>query len=151
MADLRADSRGVSFVVEKALAIGVAVLYIGVVTGVLLGGVVPEYRAATGDELGERVLATAATDIEGAVPAADGAVNHTSTIDLPDAIEDESYELHLRGRRLVLVHPDPAIAAETRLSLPPSVTVENGTWESTDSLDVRVQGSATNRTLRFDQ
>lgn len=151
MAEFWRDDRGVSYVVEKTVAIGIAVLYIGAVTGVLLGGVVPEYRTAAGDELGDRVLATAADGIESSAPAASGEVNRTVRIELPETIRDEEYELVLDGRRLVLDHPAAGIGAETRLALPASITVENGTWTSDDVLEVRVSGPATNRTLQFDQ
>lgn len=150
MADLRGDDRAISYVVEKTLAIGVAVLYIGVVTGVLLGGVVPEYRTAAGDELGERVLATAAGGVEASVPTASGDVNRTTRIELPETIRGEEYELALVGHQLRLRHPDSGISGEIRLSLADSITVANGTWTSGDALELRVVGPATNRTLRFD-
>lgn len=151
MADLRGDDRAVSYVVEKVLAIGVAVLYVGVVSGVLLGGVVPDYRTAAGDELGDRVLATAAGGIEDSVPAASGEVNRTTRLELPETIRDEEYELVLAGRKLLLRHPAKGVGGEVRLSLPPSVVVENGTWTSGDVLEVRVSGPATNRTLQFER
>lgn len=151
MAKLRTDERAISYVVEKTVAIGIAVLYVGVVTGALLGGVVPEYRAAAGDELGDRVLATAASDVESAAQAASGDVNRTATVELPETIRGEQYRLVLSGRRLVLVHPAEGIGAETHLSLPGSVTVANSTWTSGEPLAIRLTGPEPNRTLRFDQ
>jgi len=144
---LRSDDRGVSPVVGKTLAAGIAVLYVAGVTGLLLGGVVPGYQAAAGDEVGERVLATAAGTAENAVPAVDGSVESETTAALPATIRDSSYRLVLSNRTLELDHPEESIGAETRLSLPEGVSVENGTWQSGTELVVRVEGPATNRTL----
>lgn len=141
------DNRGVSPVVGKLLAIGIAVLYIAGTTGILLGGVVPDYRATTGSELGERVLATAAGEIEQSIPATDGRSDVHLTRDLPRTIAGDRYRLVVRNRTLTLDHPDDAVDARTRLSLPPSLTVLNDTWESGDPLVVHVRGRPDNRTL----
>jgi len=150
MIEFRRDDRAISYVVEKTTAIGLAVLYIGAVTGVLLGGVVPDYRTAAGDELGERTLAAAASGIEDSVPAASGTVNRTTSVELPETIRNEAYELALVGRRLVLRHPAAGVGGEVALSLPPSVTVENGTWTSGGDLEISVTGATGNRTVQID-
>ena len=66
--ELAGDERALSPVVGKTLELGIVVLFVGLLTTVLLAGVVPDYRTATGKELGERVLTTAAQEIEHAVP-----------------------------------------------------------------------------------
>ena len=141
------DNRGVSPVVGKLLASGLAVLYIASVAGLLVGGLVPDYRATTGEEVGERVLATAADRVEQAQPATDGTATTRVEVDLPATIRDEQYRLEFRNRTLHLVHPDDGLDARTRLALPPNLTVTNGTWHSGDRLVVRVRGPSSNRTL----
>lgn len=141
------DNRAVSPVVGKLLAAGIAVVYIASATGVLLGGVVPEYRAAAGSELGDRVLATAAGDIERSLPDTDGWIDVQTRLDLPRTIEGETYTLVVANRTLRLSHPDERLSARTRLSLPPTVRVANGTWQSDDTLLVDVTGTRSNRTL----
>lgn len=145
------DNRAVSPVVGKLLAAGITVLYIASVSGLLLGGVVPDYRAATGSELGERVLATAAGDIERSFP--DTASNATVRVtrELPRTIAGERYRIRIENGTLRLDHPDAAIAARTRLALPPDVTVQRRTWESGDTLAIRVSGPGTNRSLSLSE
>ena len=144
------DNRGTTPVVGKLLASGLAVLYIASVTGLLVGGLVPDYRATTGEELSERVLATAAEHVEQARPATDGRATTRVEVDLPATIRDQQYELELRNRTLYLDHPDNGLDARTRLALPPNATVTNGTWQSGDRLVVRVQGPPSNRTLSLE-
>jgi hypothetical protein len=141
------DSRGVSPVVGKLLVAGLTVLYVTSVAGVFVGGLVPEYRTATGEELGERVLATAAGQVETAQPATDETVDSRSRTDLPATIRDAQYDIRYSNGTLVLDHPDDALDARTPLSLPPSVTVRNGTWHSGGAFVVRVTGPPSNRTL----
>lgn len=141
------DNRAVSPVVGKLLAAGIAVLYIASATGLLLGGVVPDYRAATGGELGERVLATAAGELERAIPATHGNVTVRVTRELPTTIAGQRYRLAVRNGTLRLDHPNDGLDARTRLSLPPTVTVVDDTWESGDPLAIHVRGPASNRTL----
>lgn len=150
MADrLREDTRGVSAVVGKALAAGVALLYVAGMTGLLFGGVIPGYETTAGDELADRVLATAAGTVETAVPRADGTATARAAVDLPATIRDTSYRLELTGRTLALSHPDPGIGGQIRLSLPSNVTVEDATWHSGELFVVRVSGPAADRQLRI--
>jgi hypothetical protein len=142
------DSRAVTPVVGKLLAAGLAVLYIASLTGLLLGGVVPEYRVAAGEELGERVLATAAGHVEAAVPDSGATVDVRVRADLPASIRGEQYRLLVRDRTLVLDHPVDALDARAPLALPTGVTPE-GHWTSGDPLLVSVAGPAGNRTLRL--
>lgn len=147
---LRRDERGMTPVVGKTLAIGIVLLYIGGMTTLLYGSVVPGYQAATGEELADRTLATAADEIEGSVPEATGEVNRTRRISLPDRIRDERYRLELSGERLRLEHPDREHSPESILSVPPDTTVADSSWKSGSKLEIRVTGPAANRTLRID-
>ena len=142
-----ADERAMTPVVGKTLAIGIVILYIGGMTTILFGGVVSEYRTTAGAEVGDRVLATAGGSIEQSVPAANGTVAVNRTLDLPPTIRERSYELELVGGRLRLHHPNPAIGGDLSLSLPPTVTVQNGTWQSGSKLNIRVHGPRESRTL----
>ena len=141
------DNRAVSPVVGKLLATGIAVLYVASATGLLLGGVVPDYRATAGSELGERVLATAAGELERSVPAADGRSDVRLTRELPRTIAGDRYRLVLANRTLALEHPDDGVDARARLSLPTGIRVPNATWESGDPLTIHVRGTPGNRTL----
>jgi hypothetical protein len=141
------DNRAVSPVVGKLLAAGIVVLYVASVTGLLLGGVVPDYRTATGSELSERVLATVASDVEQSVPATDGNATVRRTRSLPRTIAGERYRLTVSNRTLRLDHPDDRIDAEARLSIPTAVTVDGDTWESGDQLVIRVYGAVSDRHL----
>lgn len=152
MGDLRSATRGVTPVVSKTLAIGLTVLYIAGMTTVLLGGIVPEYETRAGAEMSERVLATAAGEIERAPPTVEGNVETRTTVSLPETIASSGYRLVLSNGtdRLVLDHPEPAIETETRLSLPPDVTLQNGTV-SGGTLVVTVSGPPNDRTLTIEE
>ena len=145
------DDRGLSPVVGKTLAAGLALLYIAGMTATLLGGPVPAGRTAAGGELGERVLTSAATGVESAVPTTDARVESRTAVTLPPTIRNAGYTLELAGGRLVLDHPVDALDRETRVALPPGVAVADGTWESTDRLVVRVVGPPGNRTLSLEE
>jgi hypothetical protein len=147
VADLRRDDRAVAPVVEKVLGTGVALLYIASLMSLLLGGVVPGYQTATGEELGERTLATAAGSIEETTPRVDGHAEATTTVDLPATIDGAAYRLVLENGTLRLDHPDAAIAAERPLALPSNVTTAESAWASGDELVIRVEGPPDNRTL----
>lgn len=143
------DNRAVSPVVGKGLAAGLAVLYVAGMLGLLVGGIVPDYRTTTSEELGERVLATAAANVERAQPATEGNASVRARTALPATIRDRQYRLLVRNRTLVLDHPAEGVEARTRLALPSNVTVSDGTWHSGDGLVVVVTGPPTNRTLEL--
>ena len=143
------DSRAVAPVVGKLLAAGLAVLYIAGTTSLLLGGVVPEYRTAAGDELSERVLADAAAHVERAVPEAGADVDVRLRTDLPPTIHNAGYALVLQNGTLVLDHPDDEIGARTSLSLPPGTRAVDTKWESGEAFVVRVSGDGANRTVEL--
>lgn len=147
---LGTDERATTPVVSKTLAIGIALLYVGGVSTLLFGSVVPAYQTAAGEELAERTLAAAAGEIEQSVPETDGRAERTRSISLPDRIHGDHYILELSGTRLILEHPDREIGAGTHLPLPPDVTVEEGSWRSGDDLRIRVTGPPDNRTLQID-
>ncbi len=143
------DNRAVAPVVGKLLATAVAVLYIAGTTSLLLGGVVPEYRTAAGEELSERTLAEAAATVERAASAPEStAVAHVRA-DLPPTIRGESYRLLLRNGALVLDHHDPALDTRTELYLPSRVDTVEGNWKSGDTLVVRASGPEANRTVEL--
>jgi hypothetical protein len=138
-------------VVGKLLAAVIAVLYVAGTTTLLLGGVVPEYRTAAGEELSGRVLADAAGSVERAVPDSDAAVDGRLRTDLPATIRDAGYALALQNGTLALDHPENRLDARTNLSLPPSVHTVDSRWESGEVLVVRVSGDGTNRTVALEE
>lgn len=124
------DDRALSPVVGKALEASIVVLFVGLLTTTLFGGVVPTYRAAAGQELAERTVAGAADRVEASVPPAARDVAVTRRADLPATIAGADYRVRVDGRRLVLEHPNPDVDASTRLSLPDRVAAVRGGWES---------------------
>lgn len=150
MAD-RLNQRAMTPVVSKTLVIGIALLYIGGMTTLLFGGVVPDYQRAAGEELAERTAATAAGEIENTVIDVNGTVERTRIVELPRRIDDEQYDLKLRGRVLVLDHPDSDIEVEIHLSVPPELTVVESSWRSGNDLEIRVAGEVDNRTIEIQQ
>jgi hypothetical protein len=143
------DNRAAAPVVGKLLAAGLAVLYIAGMMGLMLGGVVPEYRTAAGEELSERVLADAAAHVERAVPDSEAEVDVRLRTDLPPTIRDAGYTLVLRNGTLVLDHPDDELDARTDLSLPPDARAVDSRWDSGEELVVRVSGNGANRTVEL--
>jgi hypothetical protein len=151
VAEFWRDDRAVSSVVEKLLGAGIAVLYIGGMMGLLLGGVVPGYQAAAGEQLGERTLATAAGEIEQTIPQVAGDVNATTTVDLPDEIRGASYRLMLANGTLRLAHPDGTIRDERRLALPAGTQTRQSTWTSGETLVIQVTGETDSRTVTLEE
>jgi hypothetical protein len=135
---LTGDARGVTPAVGKTLEIGLVVLYVALVTTVLLAGVVPEYRAAAGAEVGDRVLVAASQDVERAVPPDGTDTTVERTVQLPATIAGTGYRIRADGRRLVLEHPDAAVGGAVRLVLGARVDRVTGTWESGAETIVRV-------------
>ncbi|MFB6107601.1 MAG: hypothetical protein ABEJ82_02020 [Haloplanus sp.] len=130
-------------VVGKALEVALAVLFVGLVTTLLYGGVVPAYGTAAGDAVAERTVALAAERTQQAVPAVGRRVNATARVDLPTTIAGAAYEVRVENRTLVLDHPDPEIGARAQLALPGTVETVDGRWRSGDDAVVRVRGNAT--------
>lgn len=124
------DERGVTTAVGKLLEVGIVVLYITALTATLYGNVLPDYRSATADELGERVLAKAAYEVEDAVPSRGRAVAVRSRVALPETIRSDPYRIRATGRSLVLDHPHPAVDGRVTLVLPADVVRVAGEWRS---------------------
>lgn len=133
------NERALSPVVGKALEAALVVLYLGMLTTALYGGVVPEYRTATGTELADRVLAENAQRVQQAVPPNATVVDARRRVDLPRTIAGESYEIRAGGWALVLDHPDPRIGGRARLALPEAVVRVGGAWHSRQAAIVRVR------------
>ncbi|MFC7204505.1 hypothetical protein ACFQJC_13340 [Haloferax namakaokahaiae] len=148
----RGDSRAVVPVVGKALEAAIAVLFIGLLTTVLFAGVVPDHRAAVGDELADRTVATAADQIEvtASVPPAAVDVDHRARIDVPRSIQRDPYRLryvengtlgtgtNATGPVVVLDHPADRLERRIPLSLPESV---NASGECNSASDCFVRAS----------
>jgi hypothetical protein len=134
--------RGVSPVVGKLLEIGVVLLFATTLTVALSGGVVPDARSAAGEELADRVLASAATSVVETVPAAGQNASVTRRLALPDSIAGEPYRLRTAGRTLVLEHPVDRLSARHRLALPSRVVAVRGSVASGEPALVRVTSTA---------
>lgn len=132
------DGRAMSPAVGKAIEVTIVVLYVGLVGAVVYGGAVPAYQTAAGEEVAERTLADAATDIESAVPPEARDAEVSVDVELPGAIDGAAYRIAVIDRRLVLEHPNPAIATEVELVLSERVVEISGTWESGEKANVRV-------------
>lgn len=143
--------RGVSPVVGKALEISVVVLYIGLLSTTLYGGVVPDFRSAAGDELADRTLAGATQEIEDAVPPEMAAVDVRQRVELPRTIRGEPYHVRTDGRTLVLDHPDPNVGVETTLAVPAAVVQVEGSWSSTAEAFVVVERTDAGLVVRLER
>lgn len=142
------DERAVTPVVSKAMEAAIVVLYVGLVTAVLYGGVIPEYRVTAGEEVAERAVADAATDIERAVPPPVTTAQVKVSVELPSTIAGQAYSVRADeggngtgfegGATLALEHPSPSISATVPLVLPDRVVSVSGTWESGEAATVRV-------------
>lgn len=122
------SDRAVSPVVGKVLEFGVVVLWIGVVSAALYGGVVPEYRTAAGNAVAERTLARTADAVEGA--GTGSTITSRRRVALPTTIRGQPYDVRVRNRTLVLEHPHAAVGARYRLSMPSHVRTVSGDWRS---------------------
>lgn len=132
------DDRAVSPVVGKTLELGIVVLFVGLLTTTLYGGIVPDYRTTAGAEVADRTLVTAAERIEASVPPNATAVHSERRIDLPSTIRGEQYELRPSNGTLALEHPRPEVSARIPLALPDTVVAVKGTWQSGGTLLVVV-------------
>jgi len=144
---LRDDQRGLTPVVSKALGVSLLLLYVGVLSTALYGGVVPDYRDAAGEELGERTLAGASLAVGDAVPpnATDATVERR--VDIPRTIRGSTYEIRVENRSLVLDHP--RFTRRRPLTLPEHVVSVSGSWTSTEEPVVRVDRVAGGVTVRL--
>lgn len=145
------SDRAVTGAVGKLLELVLVVLFVGILSSTLFGGVVPEYRAATGAELGERTLGLGAQRVQQAVPPAVGAVSADATyrVDLPRTIQGEPYRIRADDRALVLEHSVPAVRGRVRLAVPTGTTV-SGAWTSRGNPVIRVSTTADGTTVQLE-
>lgn len=143
------DNRAVAPVVSKLLTAAIAVLYIAVTVSLLLGGVVPEYRTAAGEELAERTLAEAAATVERAAAGSEHTTVAHVRADIPPTIRDGSYRLVLRNGTLLLDHHDSALDRRVNLTLPSRVESVESSWDGGTTLVVRAAEGDTNRTVEL--
>ena len=137
---LAVDERAATPVVAKALEAAIVVLFIGLLTSTLFGGVLPGYRSTAGDAVGERALSAAAARVEQAVPTtADASVR--LHVDLPDTIRGDTYRVRSDDGALVLDHPHASVDGRVPLALPDRVAHVEGTWRSTADAVVRVEST----------
>lgn len=133
--------RAVTPATSKLLEVTLVVLFVGLASTALYGGVVPSYRSAAGGEVAERTLATASQRVQQAVPPNGTHVQASARVRLPDTIRGRPYEVRVDGRRLVLDHPYPSVEASVRLALPGSVVSVSGEWSSGVPARVVVHGT----------
>jgi len=124
------NERAVSPVIGKVLEAGLVVLYVGLLTTTLYGGVVPRYKTAVGNQVGERVLSKTAERVQQAVPADGTNVNVRLRVSLPETIRGREYVIRVNGRTLTLEHPDDRLNSSLRLTLPSRVATVRGNWSS---------------------
>jgi hypothetical protein len=141
------DNRGVSPVIGKTFEIGLILLYVGLLSTALYGGIVPGYQTYAGEEVGERVLASTAQRIEAAVPPAATRTTVRRRVEIPSTIGGATYEIRLHRGRLVLDHPNDDIDVSTRLGLPASVDRTVGACQSSAKPIVTVTDGADGRVV----
>jgi hypothetical protein len=144
------DDRAVSPVVEKTLAIGLVVLYVSLVAVTVYGGVLPDFRTAAGERVGERTLATASQRVQQAVPPNATAASARVRVDLPATIRGDGYAIRAEGETLVLDHPDEGIGGRSRLGLPGHVSRVEGRWESGSETVVVVRQDSDGLVVRLE-
>lgn len=142
--------RALAPVVGKAMEAALVVLFLGLLTTTLYGGVVPDYRDAAGREVGERTLSLSAQRIQQAVPPATTAASARYRVDLPRKIRGRAYRVETSGRRLVLSHPSPEVEGETPLVLPEAVQGVSGSWSSRGRPVVHVTTTGEGLVVRLD-
>lgn len=125
--------------VSKALEVSIVVLYVGLLSTTLYGSVVPDYRTAAGEQVGERTITVAAERIERAVPPNATQVTREVRLDLPTTIRGDGYRIRVVESTLVLDHPSERVSTRTELALPESVVHVEGAWSSHDTAVVRVR------------
>jgi len=125
--------------VGKSLEAAIVVVFLGLLTATLFGGVVPDYRTAAGDEVADRTLAAATHRVAGAVPPNGTAVSATARLDLPSTIRGEDYRIRADGRELVLDHPHAGVGGRAEVALPDHVVSVTGEWYSRRPATVRVE------------
>lgn len=141
------DNRAVSPVVEKTLAAGIVVLYVGAMTTLFVGGVVPDYRAATGQEVAERTHAAVLAEIDSSIPETGASAAVRTRVEVPATIRASGYDIVLESGDLVLDHPDDSIGVRTSVWTPAGTTIADGRVDSGATLVIVVEGDHGNRTV----
>lgn len=149
IARLHVDARGATPAVSKVMEIAIVVLYLGVITSALYAGMIPDYRDAAGDRIGDRTLVSAAAEIENAVPPATTHVSRQVRVDLPPTIRGEGYWLRVDRDALLLDHPRSRISGRLPLSVPASVVQISGRWASYEPAIISIEGSLDGLTVRL--
>lgn len=128
------DNRAATPVVGKALEVAVLVVFVGLVSAALFGSVVPAYRTAAGEEVGDRVLVAAAGQVEHAADAPAGVESRRVDVALPRTIRGVAYVVRVTAVNgtpaLVLDHPRSRIGGTRPLTLPSRVTTVEGELHS---------------------
>ncbi|WP_143040783.1 DUF7266 family protein [Halopenitus malekzadehii] len=137
-------SRAVAPVAGKLLEVGVVVLFVATLSTALYGGVVPEYRSAVAEEVGDRTLTAADHAVTSAVPPAPRtptvrSATTRTTVDLPETIRGESYRVRFADGVLTLEHPHSAVDGRRRLAFPTQPSGTPSTWRSDARTIVVVQ------------
>ncbi|WP_266075728.1 DUF7266 family protein [Haladaptatus caseinilyticus] len=145
------DDRAVSPVIGKTLEAGLVLLYVGLITTTLYGGVVPDYRTAVGEEVGDRVLSKAAERIQQAIPANGTAVRGRMRVTLPETIRGTGYEVRAKGRNITLVHPNERVNTSTRLAVPAHVATVRGNWSSYEPAVVVIYSGRTGLVVKLER
>lgn len=132
--------RALAPVVGKLLEVGIVTLYITTLLGAMYGGIVPEYRSATGEEVAERTVVSAAQEIQRAVPATTHELTVERRIGLPTEIYDRQYEIRAEDEQLILDHRRSELDRTVRLAVPERVDTVSGSWRSTGEQWIVVHG-----------
>jgi hypothetical protein len=142
-------NRAVVPAVGKALEASIVLLYVALVTTTLFGGVVPDYRAAAGQELADRTLSTAAHRVQDAVGPDATRASARVRVDLPATIRGDGYRIRAENGSLVLDHPDAEVGSRTTLAVPAHVVAVRGEWHSHDPAAVVVEPAASGVVVRL--
>ncbi|WP_174786376.1 hypothetical protein [Haloprofundus sp. MHR1] len=151
----RSRDRAMAPAVGKALEVGVVLLYVALVTTTLFAGVVPEYRTAVARDVSDRVLVSAAENVEGAVPPDTAHVRSEQRVSLPATIRGANYRIRAADGEsgtpaaLVLEHPDAELGGRLALALPDRVSAVEGSWTSGGAQSVVVEGDETGVVVRL--
>jgi hypothetical protein len=149
--DGTSGDRAVVPAVGKALEASIVVLLIGLLTTTLFGGVIPDYRAAAGQELADRTLSTAAHRVQDAVGPDAGRTSARVRVDLPATIRGDGYRIRAESGDLVLEHPDDEIGVRTPLAVPDHVREVRGEWSSHDPAVVVVEPAGGGVVVRLER
>ncbi len=143
------DHRAVSPVIGKVLEVSLVLLFVGLLTTTLYGGVVPRYKTAVGDQVGGRVLSKTAERIQQAVPADGTNVNVQLRVSLPETIRGHEYVIRANGRTLTLDHPDSRLNSSVQLTLPSRVATVHGNWSSREPASIVVRSGSNGLTVEL--